>query len=385
MELNAHSPLGASGAARWMACPGSVGLSQGVDDPEDDTYSSVGTGAHNLAAQCLHAGDDTWSYVGTPAPETSLVVDKDMADAVQVYLSYIRGCDRHISKSWIEQRFHCPKLHELFYGTADYAEYNSMGRTLLVLDYKHGAGIVVEAKDNPQCLYYACAILEAQDLWDKVDDVTVGIIQPRGFHSDGPIRTWDITTLLLRKWLDNVLLPAMRRAMVSSETHSGEHCRFCPARRRACPQLLQDMSELEVLMQEVKTGAAELTNEQVGRFLDLFDVAKIIGKAANETAFARLNAGQAIPGRKLANARANRTWKEDAEAALKKQFGRDAYNSELKSPAQIEKMPLGNEAASRWAFKPDVGLTVVKSGDSRIGVNTDVKSMFKDTTKKGKK
>ena len=135
-----------------------------------------------------------------------------------------------------------------------------------------------------------------------------------------------------------------------------------------------------------KGGVKKLSNAQLGRFLALFDTAKIIQKAAHETAFARLNAGKKVPGRKLAHARANRTWKDGAEDACKEVFGEGALvDPKLKSPAQIESMPGGEKLTARWASKSDGGLTVVAVGDARAAVRKDVKSMFKDQTKKKEK
>lgn len=400
-EPTGHSPLGASGASRWMKCPGSIGLSRGIQDPESD-FAAEGTAAHALAEYCLAADFDAWAMIGAhikgdnfyPAPvwdETigGVLVDKDMADAVQVYLGAVREWhpDRNQGNTWIEKRFHCPTIHKYFYGTSDLVHLDMEGRTLYVWDYKHGAGIVVNAKDNPQTMYYACGVLEELDLWDKVDKVVLFIAQPRGFHFDGPVRYWTVETPALVEWLEDVLIPAMDKALTSRDTLSGDHCRFCPARGYACPQLISDMDELEVFVNQMKTenGAQELTNEQVGRFLDLFDVAKIVNKAAEETAFMRLNSGKEIPGRKLGQGRVNREWKPGAEEELKKKYGKKAYSEPaLKSPAQIDAMPEGSKYSERYAFKPEGALRVIKATDARPAINKSTKSLFK-AQPKGKK
>ena len=145
------------------------------------------------------------------------------------------------------------------------------------------------------------------------------------------------------------------------------------------------MSELEIMLQELreKNSAASLTNDEVGRFKDLDELAKIVNKAADKTAFARLSAGKKIPGWKLGKARANREFKKGTEAKAKAKFGHQAYTiSELKSPAQIEALPEGKKFTARYAFKPNKGLTVMKASDTRPAVSTSNKSMFKP--RKGK-
>ena len=383
-----HSPLGASGAERWMNCPGSVGLSVGVNDEEDDTFSRPGTAAHALGEQCLRLGTEAWTYIGARAveEEAGVVVDKEMADAVQFYLDEVRRChpDRDQGNTWIERRFHCPTIHELSYGTSDLTHLALP--VLHVWDFKYGAGIVVDVKENPQLMYYACGMLTDLGLWDTVETVVLHICQPRGFHHDGQHREWSISTVDLSVWLVSVLVPAMETALVSRETKSGEHCRFCPVRRRACPQLISDVEEVGAIMakMEKKGGARELTNDELARFFELKLSSRIAFKAAEETIFARLQAGQAIPGTKLASAKANREWKDDAEAALTEQYKDRAFERKLKSPAQIEKLPEGEKFTARYAFKPDAGLVVVPAGDSRVAVSKDTKSMFEAATKKRK-
>jgi len=382
-----HSPLGASGAYRWMPCPGSVRLSYGIEDEESE-YASLGTAAHALGESCLTLGEDAWEWLGQIAglPGTENEVDKDMADAVQVYLNAVRSVavDRHQGNFWVEKEFHCPEIHEYMWGKADAVYWDEPNRTLHLWDYKHGIGISVDVQEDPQTMDYSAGIMQVLNLWDVVDKVVLHIVQPRGFHFDGPVRSWSVSTEDLIKWVDGILVPAMDRPEFDMSTKSGDHCRFCPARTHACPQLLKDMDELEELMLilDKKDSAAELTNAQVGRFLDLFEVAKIVGKAADETAYARLQAGKKVPGRKLVKATKHRAWKDGAEAKLKKHFGEAAMTEpKLRSPNQIEELIKGAEFTARYAFKPDGGVTVVAESNKKPAVVRDMQKLFKDAAK----
>src|SRR3990167_3606304 len=294
-----------------------------------------------------------------------------MADAVQVYLDSVREWhpDRHQGNFWIERAFHCPELHPLFYGTSDATYHDEAARALHIWDYKNGAGIVVEVEDNPQEMYYACGTLQDLGLWGEVDHIVLHIAQPNGFHWNGPIRQWKTTTAELRAWLHDILLPAMGESEATTDLNSGKHCRFCAVQSYNCPQIEKDIDELERLM---AMPADELTPKQIARRLDLGEVFKIAKKAAEQTAFVRLNRGIAIPGWKLAKKKANRDWKTGAEAVIKKKFGKKAMTEpELKSPAQIDAMPEGETITARWAFKPDTGLTVVRGEDTRPAVSRD--------------
>lgn len=370
-----HSPLGASSAYRWMACPGSVSLTTGLKDAESE-YALEGTSAHSLAEACLNSGQDAWEMV-------SPIYPPDMADAVQVYLDAVRAAhpDRNQYNTFVERKFHCPDIHDYFYGTSDLVYID--GETLHVWDYKHGVGIVVEAENNPQPMYYGAGALVDLGLVGRVSKVVLHIAQPRGFHWRGPIREWEISTRDLMAWVDHTLVPAMRLALTSDKTVSGEHCRFCPARSRNCSALAADMRELEAMVDFLSNRPVEeLDNAQVARYLDLLDTAKIVGKAVAEVAFGRLMHDQDIPGRKLVKGKASRVWKGGAEAAVKKALGAKAYEEPaFKSPAQIEKISSAAKTlVAQWAEGGDAGLTVAKSDDKRKPVNSGVKSLFTAVT-----
>lgn len=423
-----HSPLGGSGAYRWMPCPGSVRESEGCEDPESE-YAALGTAAHALAADCLGTGLDAWEYFGWHvgatselfSPETKvsnlkllgggsyITVDKDMSDAVQVYLDAVRleHPDRNQGNTWIERPFHCPGIHEMMWGQSDLVHLEDgvgMGvgyhRRLHVWDYKHGAGIVVYVEDNPQLMYYAVGMLEDLGLWETVDEVVLWVAQPRGFLD--PIRSWTVSVTDLATWRDEVLLPAMNLAewvlrnapdldhedlLRMNLLNSGEHCRFCAARYNNCPRHVRDMEEMEELMEKIEAagGAPKATHEQIGVFLSLFEVAKIRQKAFRETGFARAQEGHAIPGWKLVRAKSNREWKEGTEAKAKTKFKKDAMvPAKLKSPAKIEALPGGKAFAAEYAFKPDAGLQLVLDKDARQEAGPKGRAMFKPV-KGGKK
>jgi hypothetical protein len=384
----AHSPVGASAIKRVLACPASVSLAYGIEDEESD-HAALGTAVHSVIEEAFRRNIDAWQLVGSKTCE-DYPINKTMANSAQVMLDAVRKAhlNRNQGNFWVERRFHCPTIHPLFYGTSDvvFLEITADGRWIIhIWDYKNGAGVVVEVEENPQLMYYACGALEDLGLWDKVETVVLHVVQPNGFHYDGPVRSWSTTPDHLTTWLEDVLVPGIAYATDQSNdglprlATSGEHCRFCPARTHACPQLMSDVDELEALMAEIeKKGADALTGEQLARFLHLKETAKIVFKAAESTAFKRIQGGARIDGWKLAKAKANRDWKEGADDAALAEFGPKAMTEpKAKSPAQIDDLPGGTTFTARWAYKPDTGLTLVKGSDTRPEVSTDTKALFK--------
>jgi len=389
-NLPAHSPLGASGAARWLKCRGSVGMAEGIYDPESE-FAALGTAAHVLLEHCLNNEIQAWTeigkVVGIDLEGEDILVDQDMSVAVQTMIDAIHEAhpDTDQGNAWVERKFHCPDIHPLFYGTADYVHWDRPNRHLHVWDYKHGAGIVVEAPWNVQTMYYACGALEDLALWNEVDTVTIHIGQPRGWHYDGPIRQWTLSTDDLDEWLFTALVPGMERALEENETVAGDHCRFCPVRLRNCPALEEKTNRLKELltMAEKQGGIEKMEDAELGELIALETLCKIKFKAARDVAFGRMSAGKKIPGAKLVKAKANRVWRKGAEAAAKKLFGGKAMTKpELKSPSQIEKMAKGDAFAEEWGFKPDTGLQLVPADDRRREVSRDTKAGFDAGPKK---
>lgn len=387
-ERAEHSPLGGSGAYRWMVCPGSVQLSYGVEDQESD-FAKEGTAAHELAELCLIDGTEPWMRIGHKM-SNGVEVTKNMTDAVMIYINFARlnFPERNQGNTWVEREFFVPQVNEYMWGKVDYSHYDSADNTLHIIDYKHGAGIVVDAKRNPQLMYYAAGMVYDLGLWDQLIDnegkVVMWIVQPRGFHYLGPIREYTMRADELKAWVEDDLEPSMRHAMTSRDVKWGEHCRFCPARNRNCPAIADAMKELHQMVLELKKeGAAEkLTNEQASRYLQLHALSKIVQKSVEQLVFGRLQNGQDVPGFKLGNGRVNRQWKEGAEAALKRKYGKKAYTVPvLRSPAQIEELPEGKKLSERWAYKPPAGKVVVPLTDPRKATVEKVADLFKDETK----
>ena len=128
-------------------------------------------------------------------------------------------------------------------------------------------------------------------------------------------------------------------------------------------------------------GVPKMTTEWIGRFLTLFEVAKIAQKAAREVGFARAQGGHEVPGWKLVRAKSNREWKEDSP--LQEKFGDDALEPEkLKSPAKIDALPGGKAFTAEHAYKPDTGLQLVPDEDARAEAGPKGRAMFKPVDEK---
>jgi len=352
-----HSPLGASGAERWMNCPGSVALLNllGEEDTSDEPdYRREGVAMHEAAAHALeqHPGLDAWELVGMTFNDT--VMTPELCDPLQIYLDYCRSLDGF---SYVEYPISSP-VHPQFYGTLDFG---CLGDTLEIVDLKGGMGIMVEIEDNPQIKYYAFGLIDGTERNGRrgfADDMIVGltIVQPRGFHSDGPVRRWETTVGAIKAWVHDELVPAMRATEYDQTLTVGEWCRFCPA-KLVCPMLT---SLFQAAALANTQHLPDTSDEMIGRNFTLAAGVKHYVKALELEAYNRAMRGKTIPGGKLVHKKANRVWKEGAAGMFMERFGPEAMTEpEFKTPAQMEKVPAAKELVKEFAFTPTSGLTFV--------------------------
>lgn len=361
-----------------MSCPGSVELIRNLhieEDTDEPDYRAQGTAAHEAIARCLREGLDAWEVMGWVTPN-GIEVGTEIADAIQVYLDTVRPAFPGAVAVLIEEGI-SSDFHPDFYGTVDCAVIRDADNPgyfhLDVNDYKHGEGITVEVKNNPQLMYYAFGILANHP--EINGTVRLRIVQPRGFHHDGIVRQWVTDADTIRAWAAGTLAPAMERTEFDTGLEAGSWCRFCPA-KLVCP-LVEGLFRAAATYDPKRV--VELSDKSLALSYQQLAAVKFYTKALEDETYRRLNLGQMEDCTdlvKLVYKKANRVWKPGAAQVLAEKFGPDAMTKpELKSPAEVEK--LGVEAKSlvhEFAFTPETGLTVALASDSRVGVKVKTSS-----------
>lgn len=343
-----HSKLGASSYYRWKACPGSVRASEGIIS-ESSIYADEGTLAHDIAAKVL---------LGKISLDS---INDEMADAINVYLDHI---DLLVTQKptfrAVEQRLDLTEYHPALFGTADYVAYYDTAKTLRVVDYKHGAGIPVEVENSTQLMYYGLGALHMNKF--PIERVVLTIVQPRCYHPDGPIRSWETDPVTMLEFAAQLIDDAHATENPNAPLIAGDHCRFCPA-QPTCPEA--NRAALAVVKPEF-TAIQSFDMDQLAKALTLIPQIKAWCKSVDEFAYKQAMLGDVPPGFKLVDKRANRRWKDDF--APKEGFGGvDWYDKKLKSPAQIEKL-LAKEKRSLlddFIIKESSGKTLVPICDDR--------------------
>lgn len=363
----AHSALGASSTERWMNCPASVGLiaklkDAGVITKSSSAYADEGSSAHELAEKCLLTNKKAKDFVGTVEEKYNITVTDEMAEAVQIYVDYIRqqGEGKEVS---IEERFQLVDIDPELFGTCDAAISEEFG-TLEIVDYKHGRGIAVEAEENSQLMYYALGAAIGGDYMD----FKVTVVQPRCPHPDGPIRSWSFSAERLEEFKKELKKAVEATRSTKPEFKITEKgCKFCDAKAH-CPLQKSDMMEVaKSVFDDAPLDVDTLTAEEVTSILSKKEQIKDFLEAVESRAFHLLKAGKKVEGYKLVEGRKNRVWGDESQViADYNGFFEDGelFTKKLKTPAQLEKL-LGKEAMAKYTVTPAGDLTLAKASDKR--------------------
>lgn len=374
-----HSSLGASGAYRWMACPGSVSLSKDIPRKETE-YSKEGTAAHALAETAILSRLSASNWLGERME--GVVVTAEMAEAVDTYVYFIRDLVQEGDILELEHKFSLESLKPPapMFGTSDAIIYKAKEKKLIVADYKHGAGVPVEVTGNPQLRYYALgALLSFKHR--PVDSVEIYIVQPRARHANGPIRSEVVSLAELMDFSVDLLAAAEEALRPNAELVAGKHCRFCPA-QPMCPALHK---EAQLVAADEFAGRPLvdprlLSPEQLGAILDRADIIEDWLRSVRGHVQHELEAGRAVPGYKLVPKRASRVWVDERAVvkwASSKLLGdEELFDRKLKSPAALEKVVGKKDLPKELYASVSSGFTLAPSNDPRPAITSVASEEF---------
>lgn len=337
-----HYLFSPSGSKRWLNCRGSLVLQPGATERGSSAAADEGTAAHAVAQDGLETDRSGFDYIiaGTKVRVADNIwpVTDDMADAVDIYLNYIRENWPKSDFEWhIEERVDMPTIHSECSGTPDFWAYSPSRMKLVVIDYKHGAGIPVEVfehgEPNTQALIYAIGIVRnLQRMGFHVTHIDLVIVQPRAFHKDGPIRRVGIMEGHLERYESEFAAVAKGPETLCP----GTWCKWCN-NEHCCKALGKEM---EALLELPATTMPEaLSPERIAELLDKQAMMKSWFAALTSYAKDLVLLGHTVPGWGISETLSNRTWVDGAEKELHAAYGDVIYEPRaLKSPAQLEKI-----------------------------------------------
>lgn len=383
--MKTHTRISPSGFSRVIACPGSVALSDKCPKGKDSVDSATGTAAHAVGEKCLLSWQNASDWLGKLAPESDIVVDKAMADAVQVYLDEVRSNLGNEKTLFVEQKLDLSWLIPNCKGSSDAVILDKKEKTLYVYDYKNGVGVEVEVEWNAQMLGYAIGAIHAFKKED-IEDVHLIIVQPNLPYEQDRIKKWSISKNDLLFWANNVLKPCIQEAeSKTARLAVGSHCRFCPA-LAVCPKQIEHALTIAKtdFDNPILPDPGSLTPEEIVKVMNVSEVFHNWANSVVQYAQSQAEAGIRLPGYKLVKRKSNRKWinEIEAELALSSVLGDDAYKKTVITVKQAEDkfkaLKLDDSILQSNIDKPDNGLSLVPSTDERQEVISTTALEFLD-------
>ena len=354
--------VGGSTAKRVIACPGSVALCAAMPPKPSSKYADEGTLLHNVMDVILTTGQTPEACIGMKYGNIKLT-DELINEKVYPALRALDEIDPNKEMEYAtETRVGFGDFLPNVFGSTDLL--GRVGRRAIILDWKFGSGVAVDAEENDQLMFYAAAAMrtpEVQWIFDDCDEIECIIVQPPS------VKRWVTTTKRIKEFETDLKAAVKESSKPNAPLFAGDHCRWCAA-KPTCPLM---------------TGAVERTLHAQIDILDVAQIASYLKKAdtleqwiadLRGLAHQVLEVGKPIPGYKLVAKRATRQW-VDEDQALVAMMNEGLPEDELLvskivSPAQAEKVlkKHGKQLPANQVVAVSSGSTMVEDSDPRPAV-----------------
>lgn len=367
----AHALLAPSGASRWLNCTPSARLSEQFEDTTS-TAAEEGTLAHEFAEWALKllTKQCTASQRRTAISKLKknpLFAD-DMEPAVKVYRDYVAmQINAGVDLILIEEKFDISRYVPECSGLGDCGLVSE--NKLELIDYKHGKGLKVSAKNNPQLRLYALGLLDQMSLMYDIKTVKMTVVQPRLDNIDSET----LTTEELLSWANNEVVEKAKEAFAGTgETKAGDWCIFCKAKPK-CKTIHKEIIE------SAKSDFSDprlVGNDKLSELYEMFTRAEANIKSIKTYMLGAALKGVNFKGLKVVEGKANRyiTEPNTVIELLKEDHKPEEYiNAKLKGLGDLEKLLTKkgfNEKLGHLVDKPRGAPTLVKDSDKRTPYNS---------------
>ena len=347
-----HSTVvGGSTAKRVMNCPGSVALVKLAPPSPSSIYADKGTLLHTVISDVLAEDKAPEDMLGLQYEGQTL--DQDMIDdKINPALDLLDQLDPHQEmKLAVETRVGFGKFLPGAFGSCDVL--GRLGDTAYVIDWKFGEGIAVAAEENEQLMYYAAAAMRTPEVawvFDGATSIECIIIQPP------VIRRWTTTPKRIGQFARALKKAVKVASLPDAKLNPGDHCRFCPA-KPTCPAMTGAVDRA------LKVKLDAIDDEMLGKYAANAVLLQGWIDDLNALVQTKIEKGYKIPGWKMVAKKGRRQWANESEVVHwldgKGLEAREIYSTEIRSPAQMEKV-----LKKRKLALPDEHVVSVSSGDT---------------------
>ena len=354
-----HSNIvGGSTAKRVINCPASVALVAKMPPQIETEHAARGTLLHTAIAKIL---DGDTNVIGDTYKEQTLtqeLYDEKIVPALEA----LNAIDpEQVMEYAVETRVGFGDFLPGVFGSTDLL--GRIGDRAVVLDWKFGDGVIVDAEENPQLLFYAAAAMrtpEVEWVFKGAKEIECIIVQPP------MVKRWVTTPARVQEFEQELAYAVRLSTWPSPPMTSGDHCRWCTA-KPICPQMTGAVERA------LKVQLADLPKEQIALQLQQAGVIEDYLKDLRALAQRMLENDQPVPGFKLVAKRGTRQWVDEEKATLHLVNSmslpvEQVVEAKLRSPAQIEKIVGKKEFPSELVVSVSSGNTLAPDSDPRPAV-----------------
>jgi len=345
-----HSSIvGGSTAKRVIACPASIDLVAKMPPKPSSKHADEGTLLHDAISQILDC--KATDVVGMTYEGITLTQEL-YDDKIAVALAALDEIDPDKRMEFaVESRVGFGDVLPGVFGSADLL--GRIGDRAIVLDWKFGNGVVVDAVENAQGMFYAAAAMrtpETQWVFEGVTEIEIIIVQPP------MVRRWVTTPKRIMEF-EFDLVAAVNGPRTKMQT--GEHCRWCAA-KPTCPMVTGAVDRA------LRATLLRIDAPQISDYLAQAELLESWIDSVRVLAYDMLENNVKVPGFKLVAKRGTRQWVND-EAPVEL-LGDKAFESKLISVAQAEKLVGKKNFPSDLAVSVSSGSTLVPEDDPRPAI-----------------
>jgi hypothetical protein len=292
-----HAVFSPSSAARWLVCPPSATLSQGI--PQRANAAAIeGTRVHGVIERALRQG------IMPPQPlpwETQgrNMSDYEVAAYIRDYIEQLGGGVIQVEKKvWLTK------------GCWGHLDVGHLAIEMItVIDYKNG-GWDVPAKDNKQLLTYAATFLDDNP---QAQHFRLVIFQPNSWmNGTRPDEENGFKQYIHTRAEVEAHRKAVEQAIAYiGPPQPGPQCRWCPA-FSTCPAMSTDAG---FLVGALAHSPDMLKPEELLRMLRVIRGLADMRDALERELTDRLKAGASVHGAELKPVRKWQAWNDERQAA----------------------------------------------------------------------
>jgi len=353
MEFSMLS-LTATDLNRFAKCNGSRLLGKVTRINQDTTVKDEGNAAHWLCEEDFKGNFKADDMIDKKAPN-GIFITVGMIKDCEKYLADIVGKgDTELVTS------HTDNQHYEIRGRADHVCFEE--NTLFISDFKYGWK-VVEPENNWTLISHALG------WYDSVKGITpekivFRIYQPRGFHPQGALRTWEISHSELKDKFDELktmLINPSDKVVTSEQCYKCSSMTQCPGNQIALTNSI-DVAEI-AYDSEVDNDQLSLIMDEIKRAKSVLNEAEV---AYDDLAATRIRHGKIVPNYSLHTALGNNTWKKGMSVEVVTSLTNvDVSKKAIITPNQAKKAGVSQEVIDAFCERPNKGIKLVRVDGSK--------------------